>query len=97
MEVISGKTFDEFLRTRIFEPLGMQDTYFFVPDNKANRLATAYTWYPDKGLQRFPDTPIVEGSFSYSADYPYQRPQEALLRRRGALFHRRRITRASAN
>ena len=76
VEVISGKTFDQFLRTRVFEPLGMPDTYFFVPEDKANRLATAYTLYPGKGLQRFPDTPIVEGSFSYSADYPTRGPKK---------------------
>jgi CubicO group peptidase (beta-lactamase class C family) len=76
VEVVSGKTFDEFLRTRIFEPLGMKDTYFFVPDDKVNRLATAYTYYADKGLNRFPDTPIVEGPFSYSADYPYRGPKK---------------------
>ena len=72
VEVVSGKPFDEFLRTRIFEPLGMKDTYFFPPDTKLDRLATAYTYYPDKGLNRFPDTPINEGTFSYSADYPYR-------------------------
>ena len=72
VEVVSGKPFDEFLRTRIFEPLGMKDTYFFPPDNKLDRLATAYTYSPDKGLNRFPDTPITEGTFSYSADYPYR-------------------------
>jgi CubicO group peptidase (beta-lactamase class C family) len=44
VEVVSGKTFDEFLRTRIFEPLGMKDTYFFPPENKLDRLATAYTY-----------------------------------------------------
>ncbi len=71
VEVVSGKTFDEFLRTRIFEPLGMKDTYFFPPDNKLDRLATAYTYYADKGLARFPETPITEGPFIYSADYPY--------------------------
>ena len=71
VEVVSGKTFDEFLRTRIFEPLGMKDTYFFPPDNKLDRLATAYTYYADKGLAPFPDTPITEGPFIYSADYPY--------------------------
>ena len=76
VEVVSGKTFDEFLRTRIFEPLGMKDTYFFVPDDKVNRLAAAYTYYADKGLNRFPDTPIVEGPFSYSADYPYRGPKK---------------------
>jgi CubicO group peptidase (beta-lactamase class C family) len=72
VEVVSGKPFDDFLRTRIFDPLGMKDTSFFPPDNKLDRLATAYTYYDGKGLNRFPDTPITEGSFTYSADYPYK-------------------------
>ncbi len=76
VEAVSGKPFDEFLRTRLFEPLGMKDTYFFPPDNKIDRLATAYTYYPDKGLNRFPDTPITEGTFTYSADYPYRGPKK---------------------
>lgn len=76
VEVVSGKSFAEFLRTRIFEPLGMKDTYFYLPQDKVNRLATAYTWYPDKGLSRFPDKPIVEGPFSYTADYPYSGPRK---------------------
>ena len=71
VEVVSGKPLDEFFRSRIFEPLGMKDTYFFLPENKVDRLATAYTYYADKGLNRFPDTPITEGPFTYSADYPY--------------------------
>lgn len=72
VEVVSGKPFDEFLRTRIFEPLGMKDTYFFPPDTKLDRLATAYTYYEGKGLNRFPDAPITEVTFTYSADYPYK-------------------------
>ena len=76
VEVVSGISFDQFLRTRIFDPLGMKDTYFFPPENKLDRLATAYTYYPDKGLNRFPDTPITEGSFTYSADYPYKGPKK---------------------
>ena len=76
VEVLSGKPLDEFFRTRIFEPLGMKDTYFFPPDNKLNRLATAYTYYADKGLNRFPDAPIREGSFVYSADYPSRGPKK---------------------
>lgn len=70
VEVVSGKPLDEFFRTRIFEPLGMKDSFFFVPDDKVGRLATAYTYYDDKGLNRFPDTAITEGTMSYSADYP---------------------------
>lgn len=76
VEVWSGKPFDEFLKTRVFDPLGMKDTYFFPPDNKLDRLATAYTYYSDKGLNRFPDTPIREGPFVYSADYPSRGPKK---------------------
>jgi CubicO group peptidase (beta-lactamase class C family) len=76
VEVVSGKPLDEFFRTRIFEPLGMKETYFFPPENKLERLAAAYTYYQGKGLNRFPDTPITEGSFTYSADYPYRGPKK---------------------
>ena len=76
VEVLSGKPLDEFFRARIFEPVGMKDTYFFPPDNKLDRLATAYTYYPDKGLNRFPDDPIREGTFAYSADYPSRGPKK---------------------
>jgi CubicO group peptidase (beta-lactamase class C family) len=76
VEVVSGKPLDEFFRIRIFEPLGMKDTYFFPPENKLDRLAVAYTYYDGKGLNRFPDTPITEGSLVYSADYPYRGPKK---------------------
>jgi len=76
VEVISGMPLDEFFRTRIFGPLGMKDTYFYVPDNKVGRLATVYTYDSKKGLARFPKEPIVEGSFAYDADYPYHGPRK---------------------
>jgi CubicO group peptidase (beta-lactamase class C family) len=76
VEIVSGKPLDRFLKERIFDPLGMQDTFFFVPEDKQDRLATVYTWYEGKGLQRFPETPIIEGSFSYSADYPIHGPRK---------------------
>jgi CubicO group peptidase (beta-lactamase class C family) len=76
VEVVSGKPLDEFFRVRIFEPLGMKDTYFYPPSDKLDRLATAYTYYSDKGLNRFPDTPITEGANQYSADYPYRGPKK---------------------
>lgn len=75
VEVLSGMTFDEFLKERVFRPLGIEDICFFVPDGKVPRLATAYTYYTDRGLERFPDEPIVEGPFAYSADYPYNGPK----------------------
>ncbi len=43
VEIVSGQSLDDFFRTRIFEPLGMKDTYFTIPQNKANRLVNLYT------------------------------------------------------
>jgi len=42
VEVLSGKTLDEFFRTRIFEPLGMKDTYFNVPAAKQARVVNIF-------------------------------------------------------
>lgn len=42
VEVISGKTLNEFFQTRIFEPLGMKDSYFYIPESKASRLVNLY-------------------------------------------------------
>ncbi len=55
VEVASGLTFDEFLRQRIFEPLGMKDTAFHVPPEKRERIVTLYG-RTEKGLER-QDTP----------------------------------------
>ncbi|WP_144138895.1 serine hydrolase domain-containing protein [Paraburkholderia sp. BCC1884] len=43
IERVSGMTLGDFFRTRIFEPLGMRDTAFWVPDAQLARLATAYS------------------------------------------------------
>src|SRR6187399_2442478 len=40
---ISGKPFEQFLKERILEPLGMKDTDFFVPKEKAHRFAACYS------------------------------------------------------
>jgi len=50
IEVASGKTYDQFMAERIFEPLGMKDTFFEVPPDKAGRVATVYT-YVDGALK----------------------------------------------
>ena len=43
IEVCSGKPYEQFLAERIFQPLGMKDTYFFLPPEKQNRLAAMYS------------------------------------------------------
>lgn len=52
VEVLSGQTFDNFLAERIFEPLAMVDTGFFVPADKAHRLARQYNQAATGGLTR---------------------------------------------
>ncbi len=48
VEVLSGMSFDEFLHQRIFKPLGMNDTYFYLPKEKQNRLVSLYEFKKDK-------------------------------------------------
>ena len=48
VEVISGKTLDEFFRERIFEPLGMNDTSYYLPEEKIGRFATNYALRNDE-------------------------------------------------
>lgn len=43
---VSGMKLDEFYRTRIFEPLGMHDTFFAVPEDKVHRLTDCYDFVP---------------------------------------------------
>ena len=43
VEVVSGMSLDEFFRKKIFQPLGMNDTYFYLPASKHNRLVSLYS------------------------------------------------------
>jgi CubicO group peptidase (beta-lactamase class C family) len=47
IERISGQSFDVFLRERLFEPLGMTDTFFGVPEVKRQRFGTNHEWNPE--------------------------------------------------
>ena len=48
--LISGRPFEQFLKERIFEPLEMKDTDFFVPAGKANRFAACYSASPQGAM-----------------------------------------------
>lgn len=65
IEVASGMPLDEFLRVEIFEPLGMADTHFYVPLEKADRLAVVYSLTEDNGLERAPDPGHMVGQGLY--------------------------------
>jgi CubicO group peptidase (beta-lactamase class C family) len=50
VEVASGIPLDEFFRTRIFEPLGMHETWFRVPDEQRHRCAELWIANPSGGV-----------------------------------------------
>ncbi len=50
VEVLSGQKFDEFLEERLFQPLGMKDTGFYVPAEKHARFAQVYGYAQDGKL-----------------------------------------------
>lgn len=51
VQKLSGTSFGEFLRTRLFEPLGMTDSGFWCPPEKIDRFASCYMPRPGGGLQ----------------------------------------------
>ena len=55
VEIAAGQTYEQFLKQRLFEPLGMKDTGFFVPADKVSRIAGLYHRTP-KGIEKA-DTP----------------------------------------
>nr|ATW63152.1 esterase [uncultured bacterium] len=52
VEVISGQPLDIYLQENFFDPLGMNDTFFAIPDAKLDRLASSYTPGPDGQMKR---------------------------------------------
>jgi CubicO group peptidase (beta-lactamase class C family) len=61
IEVVSGQPFEKFIHDKIFSPLGMRDTFYFLPADKRSRLAAVYT--DDNGvLKRHTGDPFREGS-----------------------------------
>jgi len=75
VEVVSGLPFGTYLEKRIFEPLGMPDTGFVVPEAKVARLASIYRTDREGGLQKLPEGPLQEGPVVFSSTYPYRGPR----------------------
>jgi CubicO group peptidase (beta-lactamase class C family) len=71
VEVLSGMPLDAFFHQRIFEPLGLKDTSFYLPEEKRNRLAALYVPGKDKTIVRVDDKPRWRGNLHYSASFPY--------------------------
>jgi len=70
VEIWSGMSLDDFFRTRIFTPLGMKDTYFNVPQEKASRLVNFFT--QDSTL-KFVKASNAFGSGGLNMGYPLEK------------------------
>ena len=67
IEVISGMTLDKYLQQKIFGPLGMKDTYFFLPKEKQSRLVALYT--QGNNTIRIQDS-LISLNGTFSRDFP---------------------------
>jgi CubicO group peptidase (beta-lactamase class C family) len=63
---ISGQPFEQFLKQRILDPLGMNDTDFFVPKDKAHRFAACYSANPNGGFNSL--TADLKGTLTLQDD-----------------------------
>jgi CubicO group peptidase (beta-lactamase class C family) len=66
VEKVSGKSLDQFFKERIFTPLGMNDTYFYIPAAKQNRLVAAYTFDKDGHITNWSKSTFP----SFDVNYP---------------------------
>ncbi len=62
VEVVTGKRFGQFLKEELFDPLGMKDTDFWVPEEKRDRLVTAYRRIPG-GLEEYRGLHLAVGQY----------------------------------
>ncbi|MGB5507848.1 serine hydrolase domain-containing protein, partial [Robiginitalea sp.] len=64
VEIVSGMPFDEFLKSRIFDPLGMEDTWFYLPEQLSDRLVPVQ--YKDGGSWKVFETDV------FNINYPVE-------------------------
>ncbi|OEK03995.1 serine hydrolase domain-containing protein [Roseivirga misakiensis] len=69
VEVVSGTTLDKYFKANIFDPLGMKDTYFYLPKEKFDRLVGVYTNATGKWQT------VEELGMTAGTDYPKQGPR----------------------
>jgi CubicO group peptidase (beta-lactamase class C family) len=69
IEILSGEKLDQYLKNRIFDPLGMTDTWFYLPEEKQSRLVKVNTENTDHHVTSMPQTnemvdyPLLKGTY----------------------------------
>lgn len=77
VEVISGQPLEVYMAKRIFEPLGMKDTFFFPPKDKWHRMPTAYIYRDGKPV-KYTSDPLGEGKMKFRDGAKYSLPEGGL-------------------
>ena len=85
IEVLSGQTLKDFLQERIFDPLGMVDTHFFLPPEKLSRLSASYK--PENDQRISLDDPDTAESFFTSQTSKFYIGSGGLLSTASDYFH----------
>ncbi len=70
VEVLSGIPFDQFLQERVFEPLGMKDTHFYLPEEKAARLVSLYSPNQEGGFTAYAHGTLELGPLVINPGHP---------------------------
>ena len=78
IEVRSGMPFEKFLESRIFQPLGMKDSHFFLPAEKHSRLAAIYKKGPDGKLVKAGDETLGGYALNFRKGAKYPAPEWGL-------------------
>lgn len=85
IEVVSEMPFETFLARRIFQPLGMKDTFFSPPKESYGRIPTAYI-LKDGKPHKYVEDPLGEGAMKFRVGAKYPLPEGGLFSTASDLF-----------
>lgn len=85
VEVLSGMPFEKFLDVRIFQPLGMKDSYIYPPKEKFHRMPTAYILKDGKPI-KYTSDPLGEGKMKFREGARYPLPEGGIYSTAEDLF-----------
>ena len=78
VEVVSGQKLDDYISEHVFKPLKMNDSYFFVPQSKQDRLSAVWKTDWHGSLEKVAPGPHREGDYEYSPTFQTQGPKTFL-------------------
>ena len=71
IERLTGMSLGEYFQSKLFAPLGMTDTGFFVPDDKVDRFSNVFGFHPE--TKRFQLLPFAEAKFNFLGDMAFKK------------------------